>query len=212
MKTSNTIFPQSFRHQIALWSFSKFPQILLVALCNSRAIGEYTSDSDIDLFIIAKSGKLWIVRCITTVISSLLGIRRSNTHELTKWSQEYIKRTRNKFCLSFFITEDELNLASIRIQNDVYLDNWIISLIPLVNKNNTLKRFQEANTLEQSIVIHSPLFIRHSTLETIIQYFWLPKTLWTYEKLWKPWWVVISDTMLKFHDNDQRKIYRDLQN
>jgi hypothetical protein len=35
----------------------------------------------------------------------------------------------------------------------------------------------------------------------------LRKTLKTYERLWKPWWVVISDTMLKFHDNDQRKIY-----
>jgi hypothetical protein len=33
----------------------------------------------------------------------------------------------------------------------------------------------------------------------------------TYEKLWKPWGVVISDTMLKFHDNDQRKVYRDCQ-
>ena len=46
-----------------------------------------------------------------------------------------------------------------------------------------------------------------SLFENLIKKLWLPKTLKTYENLEKPWGVVISDTMLKFHDNDQRKIY-----
>lgn len=48
-----------------------------------------------------------------------------------------------------------------------------------------------------------------SIFESLIKKIWAPKTLRTYEKLGKPWGVVISETMLKFHDNDQRKIYRD---
>lgn len=46
-----------------------------------------------------------------------------------------------------------------------------------------------------------------SLFEHLIKKFWLPRTLKTYERLGKPWGVFISDTMLKFHDNDQRKMY-----
>ena len=48
-----------------------------------------------------------------------------------------------------------------------------------------------------------------SIFENLIKKLWLSKTLRTYEKLGKPWGVVISDTMLKFDDNDQRKVYKD---
>ena len=70
----------SFLHRFSLFLFSLFPQIQMVALCNSRAMGEADENSDIDLFIIAKKGNLWTARCIVTVLSSLLGIRRRNTH------------------------------------------------------------------------------------------------------------------------------------
>lgn len=44
----------SFLHRFWLFLFSLFPQILMVALCNSRAMGESDENSDIDLFIITK--------------------------------------------------------------------------------------------------------------------------------------------------------------
>jgi len=197
----------TFRHQIALWLFWVFPQILLVALCNSRAMGEEDKNSDIDLFIITKKWQLWTSRFLVTCISSILGIRRWNTHGLIKWSPEYIKTTKDRFCLSFFITEEAMNLDTIRIENDIYLDKWVETLVPLADKGNILKRFWEAN--KKPPIIHSSLFIRHSIIEIIIKSFWLPRTLRTYQKLGKPWWVIISDAMLKFHDNDQRKVYRD---
>jgi hypothetical protein len=53
------------------------------------------------------------------------------------------------------------------------------------------------------------LYSAFSIIESMIRKFWLPHTLGSYKKLWKPWGIIISDTMLKFHDNDQRKIYRD---
>jgi len=213
-----SILPLKLRHKIALWSCWLFPQILLVALCNSRAMWEADDNSDIDLFIITQQWRLWIGRFLVTLISSLLGVRRQNTHGLIKWSAEYIKKTKEKFCLSFFITEDAMNFNTIRIENDIYLDIWVQTLVPLINKNNTLERFWAANGWEKSSIIYSSLFpfeglrlkdIRHSIIEKVIKKIWLPHTLKTYEKLWKPWWVIISDTMLKFHDNDQRKIYRD---
>jgi hypothetical protein len=73
-----------------------------------------------------------------------------------------------------------MNLDSIRIENDLYLDRWIETLTPLVDKNNTLERFWNEN--KQAPVIHS-VFIRHGIVEKIVKKIWLPKTLETYEKL-----------------------------
>lgn len=210
-----------FRHQISLFLFSLFPQIQMVALCNSRAMGDADENSDIDLFIVMKKWNLWTGRFLVTVITSLLGVRRRNTHGLQKWTIEYVKRTKNKFCLSFFITEEAMNLETIRLQpDDPYLDRWIYTLIPLVNKNTTYEHFMEANWVEPTYSPINPswrvfymklgsIFGFLSLFENRIKKLWLPKTLTTYDKLGKPWWVVITDTMLKFHDNDQRRNYRD---
>ncbi|MBP7806651.1 nucleotidyltransferase domain-containing protein, partial [Candidatus Gracilibacteria bacterium] len=193
--------------------------IQMIALCNSRAMGEADENSDIDLFIITKKGNLWTGRFLVTALTSLLGVRRRNTHGLQKGTPEYIKRTKNKFCLSFFITEEAMNLDSIRLQpNDPYLDRWIYTLIPLVNKNATYEHFMEVNGVEPTYSLINPswrvfcmklgsIFVFFSFFENLIKKLWLPKTLKAYESLGKPWGVVISDTMLKFHDNDQRKKY-----
>ena len=153
-----------------------------------------------------------------------------------------------------------MNLDTIRLQpNDPYLDKWIQTLIPLLNKNKCYEQFMKINWFDSVIlgrnesskggewdpgiqvnqlreasnlsddtnndsIIHldssSPVSLTPSMktgvwndgniLENLIKYFWLPYTLRNYKKLGKPWWVVISDTMLKFHDKDQRRIYQDL--
>ena len=208
-----------FRHQFSLFLFSLFPQIHMIALCNSRAMREANKNSDIDLFIITKKRNLWTARFLVTALTALLGVRRRNTHGLPKWTPEYIRRTKNKFCLSFFISEAVMNLDDIRLQpNDPYLDRWIYTLIPLVNKDATYEHFMEANWVEPTYSFINPswelflmklgnIFSFLSLFEHLIKKFWLPRTLKTYERLGKPWGVFISDTMLKFHDNDQRKMY-----
>lgn len=174
-----------------------------VAVCNSHAMGEAHENSDIDLFIMAPSGKIWTARFLATLFASVLGIRRRNTHGLEKWTPAYIRRTKNKLCLSFFITEDAMNFETIRLQpHDPYLDRWIETLVPIIDKKAIFAQFQSQTT--RNVTPQKWWF-----LERIIRHFWLPKTLKTYEKLGKPWWVVISDIMLKFHDQDKRKEYRD---
>ncbi len=49
----------------------------------------------------------------------------------------------------------------------------------------------------------------YKKINTLIRYFLLPRTLRTYEQLWRPEWIIISDQMLKFHDRDRRKEIRD---
>jgi hypothetical protein len=87
-----------------------------------------------------------------------------------------------------------MNLTSIRIENDVYLDKWIRTLEPLVNKNATYERFMMANSVEPSRTFVSSswqLFLQNlgiifgflSIFESLIKKFWLPHTLGTYKKL-----------------------------
>lgn len=47
-------------------------------------MGEAGENSDIDLFIIAKKGNLWTARFLTTLLTSMLGLRRRNTQGLEK--------------------------------------------------------------------------------------------------------------------------------
>lgn len=49
----------------------------------------------------------------------------------------------------------------------------------------------------------------YKKINQIIRFFLLPKTQKNYLKLWSPDGVIISDTMLKFHDQDKRKLIRD---
>jgi hypothetical protein len=42
-------------------------------------------------------------------------------------------------------------------------------------------------------------------IELLFKKFFLPKTLRHYEKIWKPFWVIINDDVLKFHNGDIRK-------
>ncbi len=45
--------------------------------------------------------------------------------------------------------------------------------------------------------------------EKFLKKIFLSRTLKTYEKLGKPFWVIINDNMLKFHDKDVREKVRD---
>lgn len=44
-----------------------------------------------------------------------------------------------------------------------------------------------------------------SLLNEILKNIFLPKTLKHYEKIGKPYGIIINDNMLKFHNNDIRK-------
>ena len=186
------------------------PGIKMVCVGNSVAMNGAKESSDIDLFIVCEKNMMWYVRTKLTLFFALLWVRKTkNKHA---W----------RFCLSFFMTDSELSLQNIAIENDIYLYYWIATLKPIVNKDATYESFIQANNS----------WCDFSTFATILEenkkavswsghdYFWnnfllhkvnfllkkilLPRTLASYAKLWFPSWVVINDDMLKFHDQDRR--------
>jgi len=205
-------------HEKSLWKkvekflklFNSLPWIQCICVCNSLAMNATNKDSDIDLFIISKTNRLWTARIMMT-LSMILTWQRKN-----KYNHAW------KFCLSFFISEQNLDISEIALENDVYLAYWIQTLVPIINKNETFEKFQKANSYQNIITpeksdnsrithLQSELkWVRvWNFIEKIFKSIFLPRTKKRFSQLWKPYWVIITDTMLKFHNEDKRIIIRD---
>ena len=106
------------------------PFVETVFVCNTVAGGGVKKESDIDVFIIIKNGRLWLTRFLTTIILSIFNLRRNKKH------------IANKICLSFYATNDGLDLSKIKIADpDIYLIYWLENLIPVYDPNNVLYCF-----------------------------------------------------------------------
>ena len=201
------------RGQEYIQKLSKIPGIEMIAIVNSLSMYATHKDSDIDLFIITKPGMIWFVRFFCTLILWKNWVWR-------KWED-----IASNFCLSFFITTDALGLSKIAIENDIYLYYWIYYMKPIFIKNDTYYRFLESNTWvkidENQKMENEKYKINvsdknwnkriefYKKINQFIRYFLLPKTMGSQIKLWNPEWVIISDMILKFHDQDRRKKIRD---
>ena len=198
-----------------IWYLKYIPWILFVGVWNSVAMNTAHSDSDIDLFIITQENRLWMVRILSTLIISLLWVRKTK------------EKHKDQFCLSFFITEKALDFSSFALKNDIYLYFWILSLKPILDYNNSYDRFIEANSswipthqyddtlsenkryITYTWKSSSKTSIIWNTFESLFKKIFLPRTLRHYRSLGSPFWVIIWDDILKFHDQDKRKVFRD---
>ena len=97
------------------------PFLRMAAICNNLAFGRVNKESDIDIFVISKSGRLFFVRTFLTGFLHLFGVRRHGN------------KIAGRFCLSFFIDDDFLDLSKIAIENDIYLAYWLKTMIPIAD-------------------------------------------------------------------------------
>lgn len=211
-KEANTheikLFEKSYRYlRLIKW----IPGLQMVGVCNSLSMLNTHTDSDIDLFVITKKNRLWTVRLLLTLFFFLV------------WQRKTWENHAGKFCLSFFTWESAINLENIALEDDIYLFHWILYLKPIINYNHTYENFIDSNSkwcnLQdfKEIIEDNKKYIQTQKntwnawsffwdiFETIIKKMFIWKTLRRYKKLWKPFWVVISDHILKFHNDDRRK-------
>lgn len=194
---------------------SWIPGLEMVAVVNSLSMFATHDDSDIDLFIVVKPGTIWLVRFLITMIFWML------------WVWRHGEDIAGNFCLSFWITTDAMDLQKIGIENDIYLYYWIYYMKPIFARWDVYERFLSENNYvevddsqkeknreffaiqrvsKNDVHLLSRFYL---FLSDCIRFFLLPKALRNFEKLWKPEWVIITDSMLKFHDQDRRLGIRD---
>lgn len=125
--------------------FSRFfillPFIKVIALANSLGQHNLRDESDIDFFIITDPRRIWLTRLICAGIAKTLNRRPTP------------KNKKDKICLSFYITTENLNLDELKLPgSDPYFFFWLRTLVLLYNKEGVYEKFLIANGLNLSLV------------------------------------------------------------
>jgi hypothetical protein len=108
------------------------PFVRMIAGSGSLSLNNTTPDSDLDLLIIVKAGRLWTARLMLLLLAQLSGRRR------TYWDV----KAPDKLCLNHYLTDESLAISPA-IQN-IYTAINYTHLVPLYGYD-TYQRFLAAN-------------------------------------------------------------------
>ncbi len=216
------------RARRALWWTTWVPFLRAVFICNTVAFGWPRAQSDIDVFVVVKRGRLWLTRALFTGAIALSGYRRHG------------QKVADRVCLSFYITDDVLDLEPVKKSvEDVLLTYWVLFLHPLYDPEQLAHTIRLANQWAVNTV---PMAPSDTTVHPYAPHYYFEKikkmlaqmlggSVGDYANYWAGVWqkqkmqrnhesvqnypdsrVVVSDTMLKFHENDRRDLYREQWN
>jgi len=208
--------------RIALWYariLKHLPFVEAIFVCNSLSYLNSKEESDIDFAVVVKEGRLWTGRVFCAGLMALVGRRPTNITQ------------KNRLCLSFFVSESDPCLQKVAYSDDVHFIYWLKQFLPIYDRSNHVQKFSDANRwLDAFLPNYSPTstnsrwlvksnFRLSFLLELLLKiklgnYFerWvkhlqlriMPKGLIELSKSPETN-VVISDTLLKFHDKDTRQ-------
>jgi len=197
--------PKFKRARLVARLFGLLPSVRLVAVCNSLAVANAEEDSDIDLFVVCRPGTLWLTRLVLAAPLIVLRLRPTPTDQ------------KNKICLSFFLSENALDLTRLHLAgDDPYMRFWTATLLPLYidnvdNARQYLPQVPTGNKRSSIVCLYLPQkrtgIGRFEKLAKRLQMKQFPESIRSMANLDSR--VLISDDILKFHVNDRREQYRD---
>ncbi len=199
------------RRRLGLISW--LPWIRLITLANSIGSHNLKKESDIDLFVITKNNRVWLVKFIATTILALTGQRPS------------ARKTADTLCLSFLTDESALDLSNCRLNEaDWYFSYWLAGLVPLFGSPDAYEKLVAANpwlskdlpNWQTACPVPQKRFTRSQRLAQSL-------SLWNiFEKISKKMHlallssqlknssdtsIIINDHMLKLHSLDRRAYF-----
>ena len=121
--------------------FGMIPFVKLVAVGNTLAINGVGDNSDIDLFIVARQGRVWTARMFLLLWLSVLRSRVQSTKKYMKFSPE------------FFVDETAMDLSQFAIASDYYLNFWVADLVPVWGSEYFTKFWKSNRWLRESLPI-----------------------------------------------------------
>ncbi|MBI2431130.1 MAG: hypothetical protein HYV39_03890 [Candidatus Levybacteria bacterium] len=122
---------------------SRIPTVVLIGVSGGLAVGNVSKDDDIDLFIIAQKGTLWMTRFFSNLLLDALRMRRKRG----------ARDISGKICLNMFI--EERGIAIPKNKQNLYTAHEIAQMILLFERNNTYQRFLQANTWVEKFLPNS---------------------------------------------------------
>lgn len=119
--------------RVSAW-FRILPFVKMIAVANLVGSHNLREGSDIDLFIITSSQRIWLSRLFCAGLAKVLHLRPNR------------KTKRDKICLSFYVSEDNLDLGNLRLdKDDFYFNYWLAGLAPIYDQAGTYNKFTQAN-------------------------------------------------------------------
>ncbi len=192
------------------------PGVKMIAICSNLGYLNADDEADIDFFIVSEAGKIWQVRFWAVFWMKILGQRPGKD------------QTKNKICLSYFVSEDNLNLKATAIgEPDIHLVYLLAQYLPIYSENECWEKFVVANDW---IKKYLPNFQYNQEAKRFLvkpRFLWLKKFFallgkWPVEQAYKKFQlkimpqgltlimnngeqkVIVNDRMLKLHGNDKR--------
>ena len=192
---------------------SLIPSVRGVAACNTLAWNHTRAESDIDIFVIVRQGSVWTSRLLSVAPFKILKMRPG-------------AGKRDPLCFTFFLSDTNLDLSALQLEGgDPYLAVWSRSIVPVFDRDNVFDQFVQANGWLVSNLPNSYQSAKHHQRKVDSD-----RSSWPVPNLFERFAeqlqrgkfpeviqnmanrdsrVVVSDAMLKFHDNDRREEYRD---
>ena len=192
---------------------SLIPSVRGVAACNTLAWNHTRGESDIDIFMIVREGSVWTSRLLAVAPFKVLKMRPGSGKS-------------DPLCFTFFLSDTNLDLSALQLEGgDPYLAYWSRSIVPVFDRDNVFQQFAQANGWLDRLLLnsHQGQLHQNRSLRSYFRSFRFPNFCEQIaEKLQRRKFpeviqnmanrdsrVVVSDAMLKFHDNDRRAEYRD---
>ncbi|OGI25346.1 MAG: hypothetical protein A3E38_02625 [Candidatus Moranbacteria bacterium RIFCSPHIGHO2_12_FULL_54_9] len=177
------------------------PYLGMLGATGSLAMKNGTRGSDWDMFVVLRSGKIWIGRTLLTGFLQCIGKRRHG------------KKVRDRACLNYFVTDDNLEIGI----KDLFSAHEYRFFIPLVNfelfqifelKNRWIREYHPnfALTMLPSLwTVESKRFARHIQQigERIFDMFTVESWLasWQKEKIRRNPKTHMSGSMIEANDH-----------
>ncbi len=139
------------------------PEVEMLAVTNRLAFGNVDENSDIDLFVVAKSDRAWTTRFFCLLLLKIFRLRPTT------------KKQQDKFCLSFFVDRDHLDISSLPDNSERHLVYLAAQLYPVygqsvydqfVAQNQWIKNYLP---FYEGVVAHQRRLIKLSWPEKIIK-------------------------------------------
>lgn len=108
-----------------------FSAVRAVAVSNTLSIFNARRDSDIDLFVISQANKIWSARFFALLPLYFTGGRPRPGN------------TRDKFCFSFWVDSERLDISPWKLERDIYYIYWLATLMPVYDREIMQKFWQE---------------------------------------------------------------------
>lgn len=105
------------------------PFVRMIGVTGTLAMKNADRESDWDLLIIFRMGRIWIGRTLFTLLAHLLGVRRHGN------------KIKDRICLNYFITDESLEIRS----KDLFSASEYQFMISIFDTGNFWRKFQLKN-------------------------------------------------------------------